>query len=367
MSVEDIAQQVGARVMGPAARRINGVDFIERAGVDDLAFVGSSKHLNRIEGSSARVVIAPEDSSEKLAAWPEHTFLIVRDPEVAFLKVAEEILPQRIPAATGISSRAVVDPSAVIGAHSSVQPLAVVGRDVVIGENCVIGSGAVIGDGCTIGDNCRIDPNVVLYPDVIIGSDVKIQAGCVLGGDGFGYRNVNGRHERLPHVGTVRICDDVHIGACCTIDRAKVGETVIGTGTRIDSMVVIGHNCQIGEHNLLVSQAGIAGSSSTGKYVVCAGQAGIADHVHLGDFAIIGAKAGVHRDMPGGEAYLGSPARKAADVAREQTALKRLPELRETVRALQKQVAALQQQLQLLIPDAAAGSESVTQETREAA
>ena len=236
-----------------------------------------------------------------------------------------------------------------MGSKTNIHPFVTIGEDVVIGECCDIEPGAVIGDGCVIGDDVRISPNVVLYRDTIIGDRVSIDSGTVIGSEGFGYRTVDGRHERLLHAGNVRICDDVEIGACTTIDRAKMGSTVIGKGTRIDDQVMIAHNCQIGEHNLLVSHTGIAGSSSTGAYVVCAGQSGIADHVHLGDGTIVGAKTGVHRDMPGGQKYLGIPARPAAEHARETMALKRLPEMRTTVKDLQKQLATLQEQMSRLL------------------
>ena len=143
--------------------------------------------------------------------------------------------------------------------------------------------------------------------------------------------------------------DDVHIGAGTTIDRAKMGETLIGTGTRLDNQVMIAHNCQVGAHNLICGQVGIAGSSSTGNYVVLAGQVGMADHVHVGDQAIVGAKSGIHRDMPDGGTYLGSPARKADEVFLEMGALRRLPKMRKTVKELEKQVAALQDQIQQLL------------------
>ena len=185
----------------------------------------------------------------------------------------------------------------------------------------------------------------MLYQGILIGSHVTIHASCVIGCDGFGYRFVNGGHELLPHSGTVRICDDVQIGAGSTIDRAKVGETVVGSGTRIDNLVMIGHNCQIGRHNLLVGQVGLAGSVTTGDYVVCAGQVGIADHVHLGDGAVIGAKAGVHRDMPGGQTYLGVPAAPAAETSRQMMALRRLPEIRDSVKRMEKELELLRARL----------------------
>ncbi|MEZ6130155.1 MAG: UDP-3-O-(3-hydroxymyristoyl)glucosamine N-acyltransferase [Planctomycetaceae bacterium] len=349
LTVEQLAEFLEATVVGPQQRSVDGVNFIERATATELAFVGGRKNIGRLRTAVSQVIIAPTEVADLLSAFPEITFLLVADAEVAFLKAAERLVPHRRVRRVGISPRAMVADTAIIGAHTNVHAFAVIGDDVRIGENCNIGEGTVIGDGCVIGDNVNIDAHCVLYADVHVGSDVRIQAGTVLGAEGFGYRTVNGRHEALPHVGTVEICDDVQIGAACTVDRAKMGTTKIGRGTRIDNLVMIGHNCQIGEHNLLVGQCGIAGSSSTGQYVVCAGQAGIADHVHLGDFAIIGAKSGVHRDMPGNASYLGMPARPAGELAREQTALKRLPELRNTVREMERQIKDLQTQMQQLL------------------
>ncbi|MCL4106799.1 UNVERIFIED_CONTAM: hypothetical protein GTU68_046193 [Idotea baltica] len=259
------------------------------------------------------------------------------------------ITPPRKLARVGVSPKSSVAETAVIGAHTSVRDFAFVGEDVVIGDKCDIGSGVVIHDGCIIGDNVILGPNVVVYSNNTIGNDVLIEAGTVVGGHGFGYRTVDGRHEWLPHIGTVNICDDVRVGSCTVIDRAKMGETRIGTGTRIDNLVVIAHNCQIGEHNIIVSQTGIAGSAKTGSYVVIAGQTGVCDHVTIGDHAVFGAQSGVHRDMPGGEAYLGAPAGKATDVVRQLTALTRLPEIRTSVKTMQKQIDALQAQLNQLL------------------
>lgn len=370
LTAQEVASLLDATLVGSADRVVTGVNFLERATASELAFVGGRKNINRLKTTLAQVVIAPPDSSETLLSFPNMTFLLVDQPEVAFLQMAEKLVPHRSVRVCGVSPHAMVADTAVIGAHTNVHAFAVIGEDVQIGEFCNIAEGAVIGAGCVIGDNCQIDSNVVLYPDVKLGNDVRLQAGAVLGAEGFGYRTVNGRHVPLPHVGTVEICDDVHVGAATTIDRAKMGTTKIGRGTRIDNLVMIGHNCQIGEHNLLVGQAGIGGSSSTGQYVVCAGQSGIADHVHLGDMAIIGAKAGVHRDMPGNAAYLGMPARPAGDLAREQSALKRLPELRSTVRAMEQQIAELQAKLQQLLQASGGSADADNSDTiplREAA
>ena len=345
LTVGEIAQILDAEVLGSDSATIDDVEILERAQTRHLTYVGDLKSLPRLKQCRATVIIAPVNLRDELLRIQDRTFLLVPQPEVAFLSIALLLKPPRARSRIGASERAVIDPTAKIGANTNIHPLAVIGEDVVIGHSCDIHSGVVVGDGCHIGDNVVLHANTVLYYGILIGSHVTIHASCVIGCDGFGYRFVNGGHELLPHSGTVRICDDVQIGAGTTIDRAKVGETVVGSGTRIDNLVMIGHNCQIGRHNLLVGQVGLAGSVTTGDYVVCAGQVGIADHVHLGDGAVIGAKAGVHRDMPGGQTYLGVPAAPAAETSRQMMALRRLPEIRDSVKKMEKELELLQARL----------------------
>lgn len=345
LTAYEIAEILRAECLGDCALSIDDVEVVDRGKENHLTFVGDLKNLSRLRNSQSKLIIVPASVRDELPKYPGRTFLLVPAAEPAFLSIAALLRPPRSRVRCGISERAVIDPSAQIGSNTSIHPLAVVGRDVVIGHSCEIHSGVVIGDGCCLGDNVVVYPNTVFYPDVQVGHHVIIHASCVIGADGFGYRFVNGGHERLPHYGIVRICDDVEIGAGTTIDRAKIGETVIGSGTRIDNQVMIGHNCRVGRHNLLVSQVGFAGSVTTGDYVVCAGQAGIADHVSLGDGTIIGAQAGVHRDVPAGQTYLGSPAGPAAETTRQLMALRRLPEIRDAVRQMEKELESLREQL----------------------
>jgi UDP-3-O-[3-hydroxymyristoyl] glucosamine N-acyltransferase len=194
----------------------------------------------------------------------------------------------------------------------------------------------VIGRFCQIGDDVVLYPNVVLYDGTVLGNRVIIHGNAVLGADGFGYRLQNGRHVKVPQLGHVEIGDDVEIGACTTIDRGTFQATRIGAGTKIDNLVQVAHNCQIGRHNLLVSQMGIAGSSSTGDYVVAAGQVGIVDHVHIGDRVIIGGQAGVTKDVPAGQHILGSPATPERDQKRIMMSLEKLPEIRRELRRIKQ-------------------------------
>jgi UDP-3-O-[3-hydroxymyristoyl] glucosamine N-acyltransferase len=220
-----------------------------------------------------------------------------------------------------------------------------VGDRTVIGRDCDIYPGAVIGDGCRLGDLVSIHPNAVLYADVVVGNRVAIHAGAIIGADGFGYRLVEGCHKKLPHFGTVRIEDDVEVGASTTIDRGMIGATVVGEGTKLDNLVMIAHNCELGKHNLFVSQSGLAGSVTTGNHVVCAGQVGVADHVHLGEGCVIGPKSGVHKDIPAGERCIGSPAAPESEARRTLMAQKYVPETRKQVRELTSRIAELEHRL----------------------
>jgi UDP-3-O-[3-hydroxymyristoyl] glucosamine N-acyltransferase len=201
----------------------------------------------------------------------------------------------------------------------------------------VIHSGVHVMAGCVIGADCELYPGVILYPNTRVGDRCLIHAGTVLGAYGFGYRTANGKHERSAQVGWVEIGNDVELGACVTIDRGTYGATRIGEGTKVDNQVMIGHNCQIGRHNLLCAQVGIAGSSSTGDYVVLAGQVGVKDHVHLGDRVMVAAKSGVMHDIPAGEVWSGSPAFPSRKYMQRVAAVGRLPELRDELRRLERE------------------------------
>jgi UDP-3-O-[3-hydroxymyristoyl] glucosamine N-acyltransferase len=213
-----------------------------------------------------------------------------------------------------------------------------VGANAKIGKNCHIHHQVSIGPDCTLGDDVILYPGVVLYEGTVLGNRVTIHANTVIGADGFGYRLKEGRHCKVPQLGHVEIGDDVEIGACTTIDRATFEATRIGAGTKIDNLVQIAHNCQIGQHNLLVSQVGIAGSSSTGDYVVMAGQVGVTDHAHIGTGAVIGAQAGVTKDIPPGQRYLGAPAKPEREVKRVAICLEKLPDIWRDIKRIKKQL-----------------------------
>ena len=235
---------------------------------------------------------------------------------------------------SGVHERAYVAPTAKIAEGVAVYPFAYVGENAEIGANCTLHPGSVVGENCKLGQDVVLHPNVVLYEGVTLGDRVEVHSGTVLGGDGFGYRMAEGRHVKVPQTGTVEVGPDVEIGANCTIDRGTFEATTIGEGSKIDNLVMIGHNNRIGRHNLLCGQVGIAGSCQTGDYVVMAGQAGIKDHTEIGSKVMVGAQAGVHRNIPDNQQVLGSPAIPVREQRRIFQMIARLPEMSRQLKDL---------------------------------
>ncbi|MEZ6067975.1 MAG: UDP-3-O-(3-hydroxymyristoyl)glucosamine N-acyltransferase [Planctomycetaceae bacterium] len=326
-----------------SAAEVTDVATLERAEPGQLAYLESEKHLPRLKHCRAGVLIVHPSLAERASETFGGTLLTVSDPQGAFIQAMLLLRPPRPRSTIGISPQAIIDPTARIGAGCNVFPLAVIGADVVVGENCDIHPGVVIGDGCVIGRDVTLHPGVVLYADTRLGDRVIVHAHAVIGADGFGYRFAEGRFHKLPHTGRAIIGDDVEIGAAATIDRAMIDATVVGEGTKIDNLVMIAHNCEIGRHNAFASQVGFAGSCRTGDYVRCGGQAGIGGHLSVGDGATVGPQAGVIWDVPAGEKHHGAPAGPDKEKIRVELATRKLPEMRKQLQDLARQVAALQQ------------------------
>ena len=268
----------------------------------------------------------------------------VDDVHAAFTAILLYFRPQHRAARRGVSPGATIADSAVIGSEVDIHAGAVIGDDVQIASGATIHAGVCISQGSRIGQDVTIFPNAVLYENTVVGPRTIIHAGVVLGAHGFGYKLVDGRHEPTGQLGNVEIAADVEIGAKTTIDRGTYGSTRVGEGTKIDDQVMIGHNCQIGRHNMICAQVGIAGSTSTGDYVVMAGQVGVRDHVVIGDQVVLGAKAGVINNVPDGAHMVGIPATLERDQKIKQAVFSKLPEMRRQLRALQKTVDALTDQ-----------------------
>jgi UDP-3-O-[3-hydroxymyristoyl] glucosamine N-acyltransferase len=349
LTAQDISTIANGRLIGDPARAICDAKPVHVAGEHDLTFATDRKKLKIAIERTPAIVVIPEALADHIPEDSRATFIVADDPQNAVLQSLARLHPAQPAAKPGISPDAFISETAQIGNDVTIHACVHIGDDAVIGDRCVLHPGVVIGAGCRLGDDVTLAPYVVLYPNVEIGSRVDMQSGVILGGDGFGYRTHDGNHQRVAHFGTLKIGDDVDIGALSTFDRAVIGTTVIGDGTKIGNLVAVAHNCELGKHNLLVSQVGFAGSVTTGEYVVCAGQVGVGDHVHLGDHCTLAAKTGVHRDLPGNQLYLGAPAAPIAQTTKQMMALRKLPEMRQTVRSLEKQVAALTAQLEKLM------------------
>jgi UDP-3-O-[3-hydroxymyristoyl] glucosamine N-acyltransferase len=342
ISVGELARRVGGKLYGDEALQVEGAHSIGKAGPSEITFAIDELNLRHLRTTQpAAVILAPKRFEAARKEYTDRNWIVADDPFGAFIEILQIFRPQKPRTVTGISPLAIVAGSAQIGPDCNIHPNAVIGENVVIGAGCDIHPGAVISADCRIGDHCIIYPNAVLYPQVFVGNRVIIHASAILGADGFGYRFLGGRFVKIPQLGTVTLADDVEIGACTTVDRAMIGSTVIGEGTKLDNLIMIGHNCELGKHNAFASQVGLAGSVTTGDYVRCAGQVGIADHVHIGTEAILGAKAGIHRDMEGGKTYLGAPATEDHEQFRIAMAIRKLPDMRQQLRQMEQQVAAL--------------------------
>lgn len=312
-------------MVGNERAEVSGVASIPMASAGDLVFVEDEKHLDSALQSPAPAVITG-NFAEKLTT--AKTLLIAANPRLAFARAAV-LLRDPQEHKSGVHSSAVVHESADLGEDVSIDALAVLEQDVSVGDGTWIGAGCVIGTASTIGEDCRIHPNVTIYPGSRIGDRVIVHSGAVLGSDGFGYVRdpATGRHEKFPQIGKLIIEDDVEIGANTTIDRGALEITRIGRGAKIDNLVHIGHNCQIGENVIIAAQAGFSGSITVGDDVVIGGQVGVGEHARIQEGVMLGGQAGVlpHKILRGkGVAFWGTPAKPLREYLESLAALSRL-------------------------------------------
>lgn len=339
-SVKDLARICGAQLLsGSPDTDIHSAANIDEAKSGQLSFIGAAKYAAKLQTTAASAVIVAKGTAPD-AAPAETCLLVTEDPELAFIVCLHHLYPVK-PNPGRVSAQAQIDASATVGAGSFVDAFVTVGAHAAIGKNCQLHAGCHIGDHATLGNDCVLHPNVVLYPGVKLGNNVIIHAGSVIGADGFGYRLRDGKHVNFPQVGTVVIESDVEIGANSCVDRAALGETRIGTGTKIDNQVHIAHNVHIGAHSLLCGQVGIGGSTVIGDYVTLAAQCGVADHVKVGDRAIVFAQAGVTKPIAANDQVMGFPAANRRAVLHEMAALSRLAGEQKSVDELVKMLPAL--------------------------
>ena len=347
-TVASLAKLVNGEVRGDGERPISGAAALETAGLNDLSFVQDERNYSRLKRCAAGAILLTAEAAAGISTPPNTSFIIVAEPKAVFQALLPLFRREQLRPPRGISSQAWISPTAKIGPDCYIGPGVFVGEETVVGAECDLYPGAYLGPNCQLGDHVTLYPNAVLYHDVRIDDRSIIHAGAVIGADGFGYRFEEGRFHKIPQLGSVHIHEDVEIGACATIDRGAIGPTVIGAGTKIDNLVMIAHNCELGRHNVFASQVGLAGSCSTGDYVRLGGQVGIKDHVRLNTGSSIGAKGGVHKDVPAGETWIGYPATPEHEQKRLVFSLKRVPEMRQEFKELKRQVAQLTETLQRL-------------------
>jgi UDP-3-O-[3-hydroxymyristoyl] glucosamine N-acyltransferase len=331
-SVREIAERVGGTLEGPSDVSVRGVAPIEEAGPGDLTFVAHPRYLSAVDTTAASAILAPPD-----VRCPSRLAVVrVRDAYAALQRVLELFDPGAGVTSPGVHASAVVSDLARLDAGVGIGPLAVVEPGARIGAGTMIGAGAYIGSDAALGRSCVLHPHVFLGRRCTLGDRVIVQAGAVIGSDGFGYAFVEGAYRKIPQIGTVEVGDDVEIGANACIDRATLGKTRIGQGTKIDNLVQIAHNVAIAENSALAAQCGVAGSARIGRGVRLGGQAGLVGHIRIGDGAQIGAQAGVIGDVAPGTTVSGYPARPHQESLRAEAALRRLPEIARRLRALER-------------------------------
>jgi UDP-3-O-[3-hydroxymyristoyl] glucosamine N-acyltransferase len=343
-TLAEIAQLLGVTLpASAAAMSITGVNSLEAATAAEVTYLSSDQFLKQFATTRAAAVIV-----QKRVKLPPETsipILIVDDAELAIAKVLALFAPPVPRPPAGVDAAARVAKTAIIEEGVAVGPFVFIGERCRIGRHTVLHPGVYIGDDVTLGESCEIFPNVAIRERITLGNRVIIHSGSAVGTDGFGYRWDGSKHAKVPQIGTIVIEDDVEIGSCVCIDRAKFSETRIGRGTKIDNLVQIAHNCQIGEHCIIAGQTGMAGSVKLGRGVILGGASALRDHITIGDGAMVAATSAVAEDIPPKTIVSGSPAMPHRQTLRENAAMRRLPELVVQVRKLQEQIDSIQASL----------------------
>ena len=327
-TVAELAALIGGEVRGDPDVRVSGVGSVDDARPGDVVVATDKRFLDRAMASKASCVIAGLDTEP---CRNGKSIIAAADPLDAFAKVLGRFRRAEVLPAPGIGAGAVIEQGVRLGKDVAIGANCYVGADVVLGDGCVLFPNVYIGDGASVGEGSRFYPGAVVYAGCSLGKRVILHAGAVVGADGFGYTCQGREFLKLPHAGTVEIGDDVEIGANSTIDRAKTGATVIGSGTKIDNLVHIAHNCKIGKNCVIVALVGVAGSVTIGDNVTLAGQAGVKDHVTIGDDCVVAARAGVVGDLKKGLTVSGFPARDHRLEKRVQAARLHLPEMMQVL------------------------------------
>lgn len=342
MTLDEIARLVGGRLTGSGSVVVTGVSGIEEARPGDVTFIANKRYLPYLDTTKAAVVLVEEGLKSSVAATIE-----VRNPNLAFAQLAAHLASVRNRRPAGVHPSASVAPGAKVGADVAIGACAVVEDGAVVGDGAMLHPLSYVGRGARLGPGCVLHPHSAVMDGCVLGARVILQPGAIVGSDGFGYATVEGVHHKIPQLGNVIVGDDVEIGSHTCVDRARFDKTVIKAGTKIDNLVQIGHNVEVGEHCLLVAQAGIAGSTVIGRNVVIGGQAGIAGHLVLADRTIVTAQSGLGKDTKAGVMYSGEHAIEHRAHFKQLAALRRLPDLLDEVKRLRKEVDELRGRTQI--------------------
>lgn len=344
ISLDELARQVGGLVVGDSSVLISQAAPIEEASPGSITFLANPRYHHYLDQCRASaVIVGPGVAALAAASGVRVSFVEVADPYVAFAKILQLLTaPERFD--RQISPLAVISSAATVGEDVTIFPHAYVSSGAQVGDRAVLYPGVFLGENSKVGEDSVLHPNVVVRHGCSVGNRVVLHAGVVVGSDGFGYAGRGNDRVKIPQVGVVEILDDVEIGANTTIDRATLGKTVIGRGSKIDNLVQIAHNVTIGENSVIAAQAGIAGSTKVGKDVTLAGQVGVVNHIQIGDGAMIGPQSGVAQSVPAGVVLSsGLPAAPHREWLKVMTLLPQLPKLWSLVRRLEKRVAELAQ------------------------
>jgi UDP-3-O-[3-hydroxymyristoyl] glucosamine N-acyltransferase len=329
----ELAEAVGGSISGDPRIRIHAVATLENAEEGEITFLANRKYKKLCENTKASAVIVREELKSSAS------LLLAEDPYYAFSQIVAILHGEQDHMQEGISQSASLAETAEIGENAAIGDFVSIGQNAHIGKRCRIYPGVHIGNEVRMGDDCVLFPNTVIYDRCIIGNRVRIHANSTVGQDGFGYASHKGIHHKIFHIGRVIIEDDAELGAGCAIERGALDDTVIGRGCKVGDHVVIGHGTCIGPHCLLVPQVGIAGSVIMGHHCVVGGQVGIAGHLKIGNGVMIGAQSGVGDDIPDGAKIFGSPAFEALPAKRAYSLIKKLPEMKKSIRKIESLLA----------------------------
>ncbi len=340
-TAQQIASFINGEVIGNKDAEVYTFAKIEEGTPGALSFLANPKYTEYIYTTNSSVVLVNKDFEAK---GDIKATLIKVDNAYESLAKLMTMYEASKPKKQGISSLASISPTAKVGENCYIAPFAVIGDGCEIGDGCYIHDGVSVGDGAKIGNNCILYAHVTVYHDCRIGNNCILHSGCVIGADGFGFAPTPSGYDKIPQTGIVVIEDNVEIGANTCIDRATMGSTVVHSGVKLDNLIQIAHNDEIGSHTVMASQAGIAGSAKIGEWCMIGGQAGVSGHCKMGDRTIVGAQCGIIGSRKGGETLLGSPAMDAKEYIRASAYLKKLPELDKKVKELMKEIEALKKQ-----------------------